>query len=273
MIIDGHAHACGDYLKPEEIKKNLDSNDTSKVVLAPGELGSTRTYPFPNVSRLFPDRNIVKVFNQLTKMVVRITNMRLEFEKGNEYVHDLVKKLPDRVIQFYLLTDESENIYEELEKKYDDWKFRGLKLHQCWYPISIDSDYFNIAAKWAEERKIPIFIHLVSDKEVTKLIDYKRKRKDLKVIIGHLFGLELFMKQSENLEKIYYDISTYQVTSDKRVLKAIKRFGAERITMGSDTPYGKNNLKRNIERVERLPIRQDEKNMILGLNMKGLLGI
>ncbi len=273
MIIDGHAHACGDFLTIQEIKKNLDSNSVDKVVLVPGELNSTRTYPFPSVARLFPKSNVVKVFNQLTKMVVKITNMREEFEKGNEYVNNLVKKLPDRIVQFYLITDRSENICEELEKKYEEWKFKGLKLHQCWHPISIDSNYFNIAATWAEQKSIPIFIHLVSDKEVKKLIEYKRNHKDLTIIIGHLFGLELFIIESKNLEKIYFDISTYQVTSDKRVLKAIKKFGADRITMGSDTPYGKNNLKKNIERVEKLPISQDEKNMILGLNMKGLLGI
>jgi predicted TIM-barrel fold metal-dependent hydrolase len=70
---------------------------------------------------------------------------------------------------------------------------------------------------------------------------------------------------------LYFDISTYQVTSDKRVLKAIDFLGSDQIVMGSDTPYGKGNLTKNITRIKNLDISEQEKDLILGENMKRLL--
>ena len=93
------------------------------------------------------------------------------------------------------------------------------------------------------------------------------------MIVAHLFGLELFIKSNFKDENLYFDISTYQVTSDKRVLKAIDFLGSDKIVMGSDTPYGKDNLKKNIERIRRLDISAKEKELILGENMRKLLKI
>ncbi len=85
--------------------------------------------------------------------------------------------------------------------------------------------------------------------------------------------MELFIKSGIEFENLYFDISTYQVTSDYRVLKAVDHFGADRIVLGSDTPFGRNNLRKNIERVEGLPLSQDEKSKILGMNLAELLRI
>jgi predicted TIM-barrel fold metal-dependent hydrolase len=43
--------------------------------------------------------------------------------------------------------------------------------------------------------------------------------------------------------------------------------------LGSDTPFGKDNLKKNIQRVNRLNIPAEEKDLILGKNMQKLLKI
>ena len=273
MIIDGHAHASGDFLTPEGIIKNLDAAKTDKVVLVPGEMNRSKAMPSPNVAKLFPKRNVTKFFNLLIKMVMRITKANEQFKKANEYVYKFTRNLPERVIQFYLITDSSPNISHELKEKFSEWDFKGLKIHQCWYNIDIDSTIFRDSANWAEKHGLPIFIHLESDKEVKKLIEYKRLHPQLKIIIGHLFGLELFIESRNKFENLYFDISTYQVTSDYRVLKAIEYFGADKIILGSDTPYGKDNLKKNIERVKNLPLNQDEKGKILGLNLKELLNI
>ena len=160
-----------------------------------------------------------------------------------------------------------------MTQKLADWKFKGVKMHQCWENFSVDSDFFISVAEWAETNNIPLFIHLWSDSEVKKIIKYKKLHKDLKLIIAHLFGLELLIKENCKDDNLFFDISTLQVTSTYRVLKAIEVFGAEKILLGSDTPYGKNNLQKNINRVKSLKIGEQEKNMILGENMKKLLKI
>ena len=67
MIIDGHAHACGGYLTPENINKTLDNSGTDKVILVPGEPNSKAEYFLPNLAALFPNLNVVKATNFLTK--------------------------------------------------------------------------------------------------------------------------------------------------------------------------------------------------------------
>ncbi len=47
--------------------------------------------------------------------------------------------------------------------------------------------------------------------------------------------------------------------------------GKHKIVLGSDTPYGKNNLKMNIQRIRNLPIPGAEKKLILGENIQKLL--
>ena len=273
MIIDGHAHACGDYLIPEKIIIHLAESKVDKLVLVPGELNSEKTYSFPNVAKLLPGLNITKFFNYLTKMVISLTNAQKDFIAGNAYVYELAKALPDKVIQFYLVTNVFDSITRELDDKHLKWKFKGLKFHQCWFSISIKSKIFTETATWAIKNDLPIFIHLFSDSEVKMLIEHKINNLRSIIIVAHLFGLELFIKSKTKFKNLYFDISTYQVTSDKRVLKAINYFGAEKILMGSDTPYGKDNLKKNIDRIRSLDISTKEKELILGENMKRLLKI
>ena len=65
----------------------------------------------------------------------------------------------------------------------------------------------------AEKNDLPLFIHLYSDSEVVKIIEYKKKHLDLNLIIAHLFGLELFIKQNFKDENLYFDTSTLQLIS------------------------------------------------------------
>ena len=89
MIIDGHAHASGDFLKPESIIDNLDKSGVDKVILVPGELESTKNYSLPNLAKLFPANNVVKVTNLLTKFVIGIAGTVKQIPKGNEHVYNL----------------------------------------------------------------------------------------------------------------------------------------------------------------------------------------
>lgn len=273
MIIDGHAHACGDYLTPDSIIKNLNNNNVDLVILSPGELNSKKTYSMPNIAELFPTKNVAKVTNVMTKIVTRLTGAIKTIPLGNEYVYDLTTKCKNRILQCLWITSKIANPDSYLTQKLNEWHFKCLKIHQCWENISVDSEFFQTVAQWAEINNIPFFIHPSSDSEVFKIIKYKKKHRNLKLIIAHIFGLELFIKADFKDENLYFDISSLQYTSTFRVLKAIDFVGIDKILLGSDTPYGINNLRKNIDRVNFLNISDSEKQMILGDNMKKLLGI
>lgn len=272
MIIDGHSHACGKFLTAESILKSLDHNGVDKVVLVPGELNSTAEYPLPNIASKFPKSNVVKVTNTMTKLLMKLTGKEKDIPAGNEHVYGLKTQTNHRVIQFLWVTSQMDNITEYMDTKFDRWSFHGVKLHQCWGYFSIGSDFFARVANWAETHDIPLFIHLYKDKDVLQLMEYKRKHPRLKLIIAHLFGLELFISQNFKDDNLYFDTSTLQLVSDQRLNNAIAFAGADKILFGTDTPYGaKDNIAKNINRIKNMDIPAPDKNLILGLNMKKLL--
>jgi predicted TIM-barrel fold metal-dependent hydrolase len=55
------------------------------------------------------------------------------------------------------------------------------------------------------------------------------------------------------------------------IKNVLKVFGPERIILGSDTPYGRNNLNLVISHVRRLGLSERETAMILGDNLRDIL--
>jgi uncharacterized protein len=271
MIIDGHAHACGVFLTPGDIIKTLDKWGIDKVILVPGELNSKTEYSLPDIASFFPKNNVVKITNYLTKLAMKLTGKVKEIPEGNEYVYSLKQTTHGRIIQFVWITTQINNLSEYLDKKFSEWNFQGVKLHQCWETFSVDSDFFKEVALWTEKNELPLFIHLYCDTEVLKLIEYKKDHPKLKLIVAHLFGLELFIKENFKDENLYFDSSPPQLISKRRLLDAIHFVGADKVTFGTDTPYGKGNLQRNIDRIKTLDISTEEKDLIMGVNMQRLL--
>lgn len=160
-----------------------------------------------------------------------------------------------------------------METDYTAWGFKGIKLHQCWETFTLRSALFERVADFATRNHLPMFIHVGSKQEVIALIDFIRLHPQVSIIVGHLFGLELYIESGLSLENVYFEISSPQLISLQRLNKALHHFGARKLILGSDTPYGKDNLRLNLERVKALPISDEEKESILGRNMQYLLGL
>lgn len=272
MIIDGHAHASGPFLRAEGIAKALDAAGVDKVVLVSGETDSEQAYSLPRVAHRFPNTDVVAWTNRLTRVIITLTRRARHIAPGNEHVNRLSRELPDRVIPFHwVVPSREEVILGELDRLYDERRFRGLKLHQCWNRFRVRSANFEAVMGWAEEKRLPVFLHLYDRRGVRELIDYLRHHPEAKAIVGHLFGLEDYAASGLRSERIFFDISTHEIVSTQRILKAIDYFGAQQVVMGSDTPYACEALPLAIERVRRLPITEPEKDSILGGNLQRLL--
>ena len=271
MIIDGHAHACGPFLKGEEIVKTLAETRVDKVVLVPGELDSLRTYGLPDLAERFPKRDVVRLTNALTKVMISLTGKAADIPEGNQRVYALAQVYPEQIIQFYWVLLQKPDAVQEMKERFAEWKFKGIKLHQCWDAFHIGSKPFVQVAEFAAEMDLPIFIHAGNYKEVAALIDHSERHPATKFIVGHLFGLELYLQSKSKFENLFFEISNTYLVSTCSVNKAIDCFGAHKIILGSDTPYGRNSLQLNIDRVKMLPISEEAKEMILGKNMQMLL--
>lgn len=271
MIIDGHSHACGEFSDPDKIIALMDKFGIDKTILCPGLRKNTKKDRFPTPSWLMNKKNTIFFLNKIIRMANYITESSGALDERNKLVHHFIKKYPNRLIQFYWTNPLRENIMDELNEKYSAWKFGGIKLHQCAEAFKNDSIQMDQIASFAGQKKLPIFIHPYSKNEVKKIIPLAEKHRNTNFIIAHLIGLELIHKSIGNLQNIFFDISPYYLTSKKRIRLAIEYFGAEHLIFGSDTPYGKKCLERNLKRIKDFPIPESQKKMILGNNLQHLL--
>jgi uncharacterized protein len=225
----------------------------------------------PRLAEFFPQCDVVRLTNALTKVMISLTGKAADIPEGNRRAYALAQAYPERIIQFLWVVLQKPDTVPELAKRFAEWNFKGIKLHQCWNAFAIGSELFAQVAKFAAEKDLPIFIHVGSYREVTRLIDYSAQHPETHFIVGHLFGLELFLRSKHKLENVYFEISSPPLISMRRLTMALQHFGAAKLILGSDTPYGQEALRLNVERVKALPIPKSEQEMILGKNLQALL--
>ncbi len=271
MIIDGHAHLGGEYRDLPAIIKTLDATGTDMVVLCPADTPRDRPMPLPDPPVKVPGKELSWLVNRFLRQATRSRGRQQHIEQGNREVYEIATASGGRVIQFYWANLRQEHIADDILSKISSWQIKGIKLHQSCHPFRIKSPVFAEVTELAATEGLPVFIHLHSKQDVEELVDFSGSVKT-PLIVGHLIGLEIFISMKEKTsENIFFDISCPPLISDERIYLALKEFGPERVVMGSDTPYGRNNTRHIIERVNNLKISQKEKDMILGDNLKNIL--
>jgi len=183
----------------------------------------------------------------------------------------LAKEQPDKIIQIYWLDPRKPDFIMKLKKDFEKWHFRGIKLHQVCTPFRSDGIEINDIARFCGEKRLPLFIHLWSDGNALKLLNLAKNCPRTDFILLHLVGLEAIAEQAKYQRNIYYEISPFSYIKETRLKYAIDTLGADRIILGSDTPWDKGSLENNIARINRLNIDSEEKELILGRNITDIL--
>ncbi|NHK30696.1 MAG: amidohydrolase family protein [Asgard group archaeon] len=270
MIIDGHAHAIGEFGDLKRLIPILDSLNVDKVVICPGGGDPSFEPRKPNVKESFITTNPRN--HLLSNRFLRLYHNKMKNrDSGNLHVNKMKNSYPNRIIQFFWVNLLNENFEEEVLSSFKKWHFKGLKLHQCVVPFKNNSPEMKRLSEIASEKELPIFIHLYNAREVRRLVALARENPDTNYIVAHMMGLEQIIRYGSDLKNVYFDTSTYYIISKKRIHKAIKYFGVDHIIMGSDSPLGYDNLENIILKIKSLKIPQEERNLILGANITRLL--
>ncbi|MDA8336815.1 MAG: amidohydrolase family protein [Peptococcaceae bacterium] len=273
MIIDGHAHSCGQFFDPERIVARLTELNADKVVLCPGPKNGPKSHNYiPDLAKYFGRRDMLLDANRIIGLIAKIQKHD-DLLARNEYVYSLHQKYPERIIQFFWANPNSDQIETDLHDTFESWQFKGIKLHQCAQNFELFSRGLDHALDFAREKEIPVFIHLRSRKDVHRFITVAQKYPTINFIIAHLIGMETFLKHKRELNNLYFDVSPAPFTSPPRICEAIRNFGANKLILGSDTPFGQDNLRKNIQKVSRLKISSREIELILGNNLRALLSL
>lgn len=273
MIIDGHAHLGGEYKDLPSILSTLDRSGADKVILCPCDSPRDRSMWIPHMLSRMGGKDLNYSVNRMIRLGTRSEKVQQHIDRQNEEVFKISSISGGRILQFFWANPLREGIIGELREKYGSWKFRGIKLHQSCHPFRIQSAHFHRIADFASSNKFPVFIHLYSKKEILDFIEVSRSYETI-FITGHLIGLELFIRNRKQVgDNICFDISCPPLVPVHRIELALKTFGPRKIVMGSDTPFGRDNLHEIISRVRSLGLPVRETGMILGNNMKEILGI
>jgi len=272
MIIDGHAHACGTYCNGEKIIKYLDSHGIDKVILCAGEPESDKDYSYSMLSDIFKSTKLVYCLNKFICFITNRTGLANHIDEQNRVVYDISRKSPKRIINAYWANPLDENCLEKLNKYYPIYNFKVIKMHQCWNRFDFCGTKNIEVIKWATQNNIPIFIHLLSEEQVLKFIKVTNTFLNTTFIVAHMIGFERINGNTKN-ENVYYDLSGPQTYPAQIVEKAIRTVGSEKLILGSDTPYGIDNIQKIQNRLKKLSIVDKDLENIMGNNIMKLLNI
>lgn len=273
MAIDAHAHACGELGTINGIMSYLHRNELSKIVLCPGEQNSRHNYPMPLIADAISSQKIGYGFNWIIQRVVRLSGVAKTLDEQNKYISSLTQKYPNQILQTYWLNPTSLNEIKRMESFYRETPFCVVKLHQCWHSFDIsNNDIVNTAILWAETHCIPVFIHLLSDEQCRAFTTVANEHPSCIFIVGHMLGFSVIAPALKH-DNVYFDISAPFMIPKLYLHEAVNLWGGSRLILGSDTPYGNENIKKNMHRIEQLKITEQEKTKIMGGNIEFLLSL
>jgi hypothetical protein len=269
MVVDGHAHTSGEFCRGEDIIGIMDSLGVDKVILCPGPINTPKKWPVPDITKILKKRGFGFWGNRLLRLARRRVLREFDVAESNAYVAEFARRHPGRIRQAYWTDPSAPGFLDELKKRRAEWKFVAVKLHQCFQKFDPDSAAMHELAAYAGAEGLPVFIHLYARRDARALIRLAKAHPRTTFVVAHILGLGTFVRAGrEALPNVYFDVSPPNLTPIGRLLRALETFGADRLLLGSDTPYGRDNLKKIIVRVRGLDIRDADKALILGGNAR-----
>lgn len=262
MIIDAHAHIFPDKIA-QKASDGISAFYGGMKVGYDGTLGTL----LKEGGNAGVDRYVVQSVATVPTQVRAI----------NDFISECVKKYPDKLTGFGALHPDYDDIAGETERIIS-LGLKGIKLHSDFQQFFVD-DEFAYPIYGAAEGRLPILFHVGDDRNdfssPERLLRVIRRFPKLTVIAAHMAGWSMWDRGVELFEHegdhIYVDCSSsLYAMSPEHAAKLIRRIGVERVLWGTDYPMW--DAAEELERFYRLPLTDDEKEMILCKNALRLLG-
>ena len=195
----------------------------------------------------------------------------------NDFIAECVRNHPDKLTGFGALHPDYNDIRGET-KRIVSLGLKGIKLHSDFQQFYIDDEFAFQMYEAAEEAGLPILFHIGDERydfsSPERLLRVVKRFPGLKVIAAHLCGWSVWDRGVELLEhsNVYADCSSsLYAMSPEHAAELIRRIGVDRVMWGTDYPMW--SATEELERFNRLPLSDDEREMILNGNAVRLLGI
>ena len=193
----------------------------------------------------------------------------------NDFIKREVETHPEFIGFITLHQDLTEDeVIREVEWALENG-MRGIKLHPDFQRFNIDDE---VAEKFyrAAAGKLPILLHMGDDRyEYSKphrLVRIAKKYPSVNFIAAHFGGYRCWEDAPLylGLDNVYFDTcSSLPFISTERAKELIDMFGADRFFFATDFPMW--DATAELERFNKIPLTENERELIFSGNIKRLL--
>lgn len=158
--------------------------------------------------------------------------------------------------------------------------FKGIKLHPDYQEVFIDDIRYKRIISYATELGLIISVHAGFDPGYPqcthctpkRTYDMMREVKPEKLVLAHMGGFRQWDAVEEYLvgENVWFDTAVvFGEIEEEQFLRIVRNHGADRILFATDSPWA--GQKDYVEYFKRLPLTDEEKELILHKNAEKLL--
>ena len=261
-IIDAHAH-----IYPEKIAAK--ATDTIGVFY-----DIKMEMPAGTAERLIEEGQKAGVTRYIVHSVATTAH---QVRSINQFIRRECESHPEFIGFITLHQDLSEEeINAEIEFALEN-NLKGIKLHPDFQKFNIDDPS---AEKFyrAAGGKLPILLHMGDDRyeysKPARLAKMAKKYPSVNFIAAHFGGYRCWADAPvyQGLDNVYFDTcSSLPFISTDEARALIDMFGAERFFFGTDFPMW--DAVSELERFNKIPMSEREREQILSLNIKRLLNV
>ena len=231
-------------------------------------------------------------------VILPVATTAKQVEKINSSAAALNEKhFGEGIISFGCIHPEFTNYREELSRV-KNYGLKGIKIHPVYQDTNLDDTKYMRILDRAAELDLIVVTHAgldigfpgvvrCSPQMIKKVVDTVG---NFKFVAAHMGGWKNWSGVLKILggEKIFIDTSfstgkiiprddfvwkeeDLKLLTPAQFMEFVKIFGAEKILFGTDSPW--TSAKNSIEFIKNLPLNDDDRNKILGLNARKLLGV
>lgn len=197
-------------------------------------------------------------------------NLTADYSKANEMIHELVNRLPDRIIGFGRLNPLNGKAALDVLDKAIKLGLKGLKLHPLMETFPANTHILDPIMERLTDAKIPVLFHTGDPPfcQPALFVDLAKRFPKVKIILGHMG--QRFSQDAITVAKLFENI--FLETSSARgsaIAAAVNEVGEDRVLFGSDAPFASIDLELRKIFLCRFSDRTLEK--ILGNNLLSIL--
>lgn len=196
-----------------------------------------------------------------------------DYRYGNDVVKEAVERYPDRFLGYVTVNPNyPEDMENELKRCLSIKGFIGIKMHPSCHGSAVDNCNFNAAFELADERKLPLLIHVWGRDDVAAIDRLSSRYPHAQFIMAHAGGDVKSMKYALDVvnrhENVYVDVAI-SLAYEGNVEWFVREIGSKKVLFGTDMPFL--DPRPTFGRVAMADISDEEKKDIFGLNMKRLI--